>query len=46
MSSSPGQIVSVEDIELKRPRSREVMLTSHVLDMKNRLLNQLLQPAV
>ena len=46
MSPSPGQIVSVEDIKLKRPRSREVMLTSHVLDMKNRLLNQLLQPVV
>lgn len=44
MSPSPGQIISVEDIELKRPRSREVMLNSDVLDIKNRLLNQLLQP--
>ena len=44
MSPSPGQIISVEDIELKRPRSREVMVNSNVLDIKNRLLNQLLQP--
>ena len=43
MTSSPGQIISVEEITLKRPRSREIMMKSAFLDIKTRLVNQLFQ---
>ncbi len=46
MSSSPGEFISIENIKLSRPRSREIMFSSDVLSIKNRLLNQLLQPAL
>ena len=46
MSSSPGEFIAIENIKLTRPRSREIMFSSDVLSIKNRLLNQLLQPAL
>ena len=46
MSSSPGEFIAIENIKLSRPRSREIMFSSDVLSIKNRLLNQLLQPAL
>tara|TARA_A100001037_G_C15066863_1_gene597514 strand:- start:388 stop:1167 length:780 start_codon:yes stop_codon:yes gene_type:complete len=46
MSSFPGEFISIENIKLSRPRSREIMFSSDVLSIKNRLLNQLLQPAL
>ena len=46
MSSSPGEFISIENIKLSRPRSREIMFSSDVLSIKNRLLNQLLKPAL
>ena len=46
MSSSPGEFIAIENIKLTRPRSREIMFSSDVLSIKNRLLNQLLKPAL
>ena len=46
MSSSPGEFIAIENIKLSRPRSREIMFSSDVLSIKNRLLNQLLKPAL
>ena len=41
MSSSPGQMISIERIKFTRPRSRGIMMESDFLEIKNLLLNQL-----